>query len=188
MSRSRMLYRPAVTSAEFVQNGRPMPRLQRWLLMFAAVSALAGCADHAGDDGPRRPTCREGRLSFIHDVDGDGNDTVGGAPVESHELIDVAADESGSLTLWGSGGGMLARIEFEQPAADGSTVPARGRVTLTTPSLDVGNCETDALSGSLTVHEDGAGWEFVLTDLRAPPYCEEAPYPGHFAGCYQAPR
>lgn len=142
---------------------------------------LAACGGDDGDGGAdlEPPECAaDSTLRYVHDVG--GTTMTGEMAFDGYAFFNKVSDDPGSFTI-GNGNEASARIEFERLVVDGGTVAARGFVKL--GGLDVGNCATAALAGSLT-DLGGDGWTFVLADLHEAPYCEGAAVSGSFAACF----
>ena len=78
--------------------------------------------------------------------------------------------------------GMTVHVEFDEPAANGVTVDARGYAMFA--QLDVGNCDADGFPGLLYV--DDGYWRFELRELAMPTYCGGLAAAESLRGCYRS--
>jgi hypothetical protein len=148
-------------------------------LILCAV--LVGCG---GEDDGIPDDCALNHMHFVHDLDGMAGE--GDVTLQGFAFINFFGDEPGTLDIGFSGTAKTVHIEFRELLADGEEVPARGEIHLTEQAIEVGNCDTAELSGTLGQYANGDAWKWKLVDLHASPFCTGAAITGSFAGCFRA--
>jgi hypothetical protein len=139
----------------------------RWLVVLVGVAAC-------GEDIDAPDDCAADELHIVH---GAVDERVS---IANHSFINKLSDASpGTLDIGGTT--MTVHIEFDELAANGDTVDARGRVMLN--GIDVGNCDADGFPSLL--HVDDSVWRFELRDVASAPYCGGSSAPA-LRGCYRA--
>src|SRR5687768_2006289 len=104
-------------------------------LLAVLVLVVSGC----GDEGFDAPTCMPGQLV----IEG----TIDGVPIAAtinatgFSFINALGDSDGQVKV-STGTTTHLSLQFPDLVANGDDVSARGQVTLATPALMVGNCET----------------------------------------------
>ncbi len=140
---------------------------------------LVGCGTSGSDPLAGAPAdCQAGQLHFLYA----GMDQV--YPLANLVFVNAINNQPGQLHI-GMGGSDEVSVVFDQLVPDGGNVAARGFANLISLSVDVGNCDTAALTGHIEVLANNGGYRFVLTDLHGPPYCTGAAVSGTFAACYK---
>lgn len=126
-------------------------------MIRVALVLLAACG---GDSVDAPDDCAAGELHLVH------GDTDDRRSVDSHGFVNAIGSSRGMLSI-GPPGMPIVRLEFEELAARGDTVPARGCVTL--DGEVIGDCAAGSLDGQLRV--DDGYWRFELPAI---------------AGCFRA--
>jgi hypothetical protein len=139
----------------------------RLLLLLAVV----GC----GSDIDAPDDCAAGELHVVH---GTVDERV---MITNFSFVNKLSESSlGRLDVGGAS--MTVQVLFDTLASNGSTVDARGSVTLN--ALDVGNCDRDGEFPGLLFVDDGS-WRFELRELTMAPYCTGASVSASVRGCYR---
>jgi hypothetical protein len=124
--------------------------------------------------------CELGELHVQGTLDGRSVDER--ATSSQHSFRNKFDEELGHLEVTAED--LSLQLYFDRLLPNGASAPARG--SFASASVDAGNCETE-YPGTLTLDDDGEGATFVLTELRAPPYCTGAPVSGMLEGCFKYP-
>jgi hypothetical protein len=146
------------------------------------VSTLLAAPACGGEDFVA-PSCEPGEVAVEGVIDGDAVSFR--VATAGHAWINFASEEDNAyLDVYGPSADPVVHMEWQRSIANNQSADAFGYVDFSSGvsgSLEVGNCEGAGFVSRITARAEGA--DFLLQDLRRPPFCEGTPVDGELTGC-----
>jgi hypothetical protein len=153
-------------------------RVQMMMGLLAVTSWIGfGCGDGSAQS---TPNCGINEIVITGTVD--GLDIDERLDLSGHLWTNKLGDNLGTGKAQSAAGAFVVDVAFNKLVSVGETAAARGEVDLSsTGGIKVGNCEDAGFPSTITSRADG--FDVVLEDLRAAPYCESASVVGTLSVC-----